>query len=90
MDKIIKILAAKYKLDEEVIEKIVRSQFNFVASTMQQGEFQSVHLHHFGKFAVRPNSVKRVNDLRTKREEYLQNRKSNKENIHRTDSTLQE
>mgnify|MGYP003468435997 FL=1 len=64
METIIKILAAKYGLDEEVIEKIIRSQFNFVASTMQEGNFESVHLHHFGKFAVKPNSIKRVNDLK--------------------------
>lgn len=90
MDKIVKKLAAKYNLDEDIIEKIIRSQFNFVATTMQQGEFESVHLHHFGKFCVKPNSIKRINDLRAKKEEYLQDRKSNQEDIHRTDSTLQE
>ena len=90
IDKIVKTLAAKYKLDEDIIEKIIRSQFNFVASTMQEGEFQSVHLHYLGKFCVKPNSLKRINDLRAKKKEYLQNRKSNQENIHRTDSTLQE
>ena len=71
MDKIIRILAAKYNLDEEVIEKIVRSQFNFVANTMQQGEFQSVHLHFLGKFAVKKHSIENVT---RKREQYLKNR----------------
>lgn len=58
MDIIVKKLAAKYNLDEEVVEKIIRSQFNFVANTMQVGEFQSVHLHYFGKFACKPNRIK--------------------------------
>lgn len=70
MDKIIKILAAKYELDEEVIEKIIRSQFNFVASTMQEGKFESVHLHHFGKFCVKPNSIERVNKLKEFKNNY--------------------
>lgn len=64
IDNIIKKLAAKYELDEDVIEKVIRSQFNFVASTMQEGEFQSVHLHYFGKFAVRPNSIKRATEIK--------------------------
>lgn len=72
MDKIIKRLAAKYNLDEEVVEKMVRSEFNFVANTMQQGEYQSVMLHHLGKFAVKPNSITRINKLR---EKYLENAK---------------
>lgn len=71
MDKIIKILAAKYNLSEDVIEKIVRSQFNFVANTMQQGDNESVHLHHFGKFCVKPNALKRIALLR---EKYLEHR----------------
>ena len=66
MDNIIRNLAIKYKLDEDVIEKVIRSQFNFVANTMQQGEFQSVHLHYFGKFAVKPNSIERINKLKEK------------------------
>jgi nucleoid DNA-binding protein len=53
MDKIILILADKYKLDPEVIEKIIRSEFNFVKDTMQEGGLESVHLHHFGKFGVK-------------------------------------
>ena len=72
MDKIVKKLAAKYGLEEEVIEKVIRSQFNFVASTMQQGEFQSVHLHYYGKFAVKPNSIARINKLKELKDSYAQ------------------
>lgn len=71
IDKIVKQLAAKYNLSEEVIEKVIRSEFNFVANTMQQGEFQSVHLHHLGKFAVRPRAIENVT---RKKEEYIKRR----------------
>ena len=49
----IKKLAAKYNLSEDIIEKIVRSQFNFVKDTIEEGSFESVHLHYFGKFACK-------------------------------------
>ncbi len=58
--KIISLLAIKYNLDEEVIEKVIRSEFNFVSSSMEIGNFDSVHLHHLGKFCVKP---KRLEDL---------------------------
>lgn len=54
MDKIIKILANKYNLDTEVVEKIVRSEFLFAKDTIEQGGLESVHLHHFGKLGVKP------------------------------------
>lgn len=61
--KIITILAAKHNLDEEVIEKIIRSEFNFVASTMEQGNFESVRLHHLGVFGVKPKRLERFNKI---------------------------
>lgn len=54
MDEIVKQLVVKYNLDYEVINKVIRSQFNFVADTMEEGGLESVHLHHLGKFAVKP------------------------------------
>lgn len=66
MDKLIRKIAIKFNLDEEVVEKMVRSEFNFVANTMQQGEFQSVMLHHLGKFAVKPNAISRLERLKEK------------------------
>lgn len=74
MDSIVKKLAAKYGLDEEVIERVIRSQFYFVANTIQEGEYQSVHLHHFGKFAVRPNAITRINKLKELKESYAKDR----------------
>lgn len=61
-DKIISILSEKYNLDPEIIEKVIRSQFNFVVDTMQEGNFESIHLHHLGKFAVKPNRLKQLNE----------------------------
>lgn len=62
MNNIIKIIAGRLGIDEEIVEKAVRTEFKFVAETMQAGEFQSVHLHFLGKFAVKPNALKRLDD----------------------------
>lgn len=64
MDNIIKRIAGKLNIDEEIVEKAIRSQFKFSAETIQEGEFQSVHLHYFGKIGVKPNSLKRINQLK--------------------------
>lgn len=62
MEKIIQKIAREQNLDEDVIEKAVRAQFKFVVEAMQQGEYDSVHLHFLGKFAVKPGTLKRIND----------------------------
>lgn len=62
MNNIIKKIAGRLGVDEEIVEKAVRTQFKFVADTIQEGEFQSVHLHYWGKFAVRPGALKRLDD----------------------------
>lgn len=64
MDKLIKIIAGRLGIDEEIVEKAVRSQFKFTAETIQEGEFQSVHLHHFGKIAVKPNAIARLEKMK--------------------------
>lgn len=61
IESIYSILAAKYNLDQEIIEKITRSQFEFVANTIEQGEFQSIRLHHFGVFGVKPKRLENLN-----------------------------
>lgn len=57
-DDLITFLSEKYNLPESVITKITRTPFKFVVDTMEVGEFQSVHLPYFGKFAVKPNRLK--------------------------------
>lgn len=54
-------LAVEFNLDSEIIEKIVRSEFEFVMNTMEEGNFESVHLHKLGKYAVKPNRLKQLN-----------------------------
>lgn len=56
-NSIIKFLAKKFNLTEDIIENIVRTQFRFVKDTMEQGELESVHLHHLGKFCVKPGRI---------------------------------
>lgn len=57
MDKIISILSDRYNLDQEVIEKVIRSQFDFVSTTMEQGIYESIRLHHLGVFGVKPGRL---------------------------------
>lgn len=54
-------LAAKFNLDPEVIEKITRSEFEFIANTIEQGEYQSIRLHHLGVFGVKPKRLEQFN-----------------------------
>jgi nucleoid DNA-binding protein len=56
-DKIIEQLAIKYKLPKFVVEDIVRSQFRFLQSTMEQGEHKGMRLHRLGVFMVKPERV---------------------------------
>lgn len=59
-DSIVQQLAVKYNISEEIIKKVTRSQFEFVKDTMEEGEFESVHLHYLGKFCVKPNRLKKL------------------------------
>ena len=60
--KIIKELADRFNTDEEVIERVIRSQFEFVKDTIEQGEFQTVRLHHFGAFRAKPAKLAKIKD----------------------------
>lgn len=62
MDNIVKILAAKYNVDSEIVERVIRSEFEFVKETMEMGEFQSVRLQYFGCFATKPNRMLKLTD----------------------------
>lgn len=62
MQELIKEISGKLDIDEEVVEKVVRSQFRFVRDVMEAGEKDSVMIHYFGKFAVKPNRFKFLPD----------------------------
>lgn len=57
MDQIISDIAKKLEIDEEVVNKVVRSQFKFVKDVMESGNMDSIHLSYFGKIAVKPNRL---------------------------------
>lgn len=53
-DKIYKDLAIQYGLTKYQIELITTSPFTFLKDIMQDGEFKSLMLPHWGKYLVKP------------------------------------
>ena len=60
MDSIIIKVAGKLELKEEVVERVVRSQFDFIANTIREGKGESVHLHYLFKIGVKPTVLERL------------------------------
>ncbi len=74
-DEIYKKLAEKYSIPVEVIEKICRSQFDYLSTIFSEGNFKSLRLPKLGIFKVKR---RRVDMLREKwgfnfTEEQIQN-----------------
>lgn len=69
LDNIIAKIVAETGQPEEVVERAVRSQFDFIAQTMREAE-NSVHLHYLGKFCIKPGTPERLRILNEKRERY--------------------
>lgn len=59
MDKIIQNLSNKLDIKEDLIEKVIKSEFEFIVDTIREGK-ESVHLHYLGKFCIKPNAIKRI------------------------------
>lgn len=60
MQEIISRISAELDIDYYVVEKAIRTQFEFVKETMEQGQdngFRAVQLQYFGKFAVKPTRL---------------------------------
>ena len=70
IDQIIAKLAAELNQPEEVVEKVIRSQFDFIANTMREGKAESVRLHYFGIFGVKQKAKERIDKLRERKEEF--------------------
>jgi nucleoid DNA-binding protein len=64
--KLIQVLATKYDLPLNEVEKIVNSQFKLVAKTMSEGKFEAIRLPFFGVFRVNKNRVKYITDAKRK------------------------
>jgi len=62
MQEIIKKLSKKHNLSEEIIEKIVKSQFEFLKDCVERGTLESVRLHHLGIFRAKPGRVKALKE----------------------------
>tara|TARA_B110000902_G_scaffold146091_1_gene168535 strand:- start:175 stop:402 length:228 start_codon:yes stop_codon:yes gene_type:complete len=69
VEKIIKTLAKKYNLSEFEIEHIVKTQFRFVKSVIEEGDFKSVRLKHLGLFTVKKNRLNYYKDGGRRKEE---------------------
>lgn len=63
MDKIIQQLAIKHNVSEEIVTKIIRSQFLFTKDTMEAGNNESVQLPYFGKFACKKGRLEYLEKL---------------------------
>jgi len=61
-DRIIDRLSIKHSISKKKIEKVVNSQFKFVAKTMKKGDFESVRLRFWGKFEVDPYRLKKIQE----------------------------
>ena len=63
---LIYLLAMRYELPVEVVERVITYQFKFVKDIMTKGDFETVRLPYFGKFSVNKNRVKYVTELKNK------------------------
>ena len=54
---IVEKLAEKYDLSKQVVENVIRSQFKFVANTMEAGHNDNVRLHYFGVLDIKINKL---------------------------------
>jgi nucleoid DNA-binding protein len=63
-EEIIRKLSYKYDLPVKVIDNIINYQFKYIADIMKKGNFDTIRLPYFGKFAVNKNRVKHINNLK--------------------------
>ena len=62
--EIIYTLANKYNISLNAADKIISSQFKFIAKVMKQGNFDTIKLPYFGKFTVNKKRVEHINKLK--------------------------
>ena len=55
--EIINELAEEFGIQPHIIEKMVKSQFGFVASVMREKKLEPIRLHHLGVFAIKPSRL---------------------------------
>ena len=57
--QLIKEVAFKYNLPPYVVEKILTSEFKAIKEWIQSGNFETIHLTHWGKYTPSKNKLKR-------------------------------
>ena len=50
-------IADDFSMQPHIVEKIVKSQFHFVAHVMREKTLEPIRLHHLGVFAIKPNRL---------------------------------
>jgi nucleoid DNA-binding protein len=60
-------IANKYNLPLQTVERIVNSQFKYLAKIMNDGNFDSVRLPYFGKFSVKKGRIAHIKRLTDKK-----------------------
>jgi len=51
-------LSKEFNLPPHIVERIVKSQFRYVAHIMRSKTLEPIRLHHLGVFAIKPNRLK--------------------------------
>ena len=67
MDKLIKKLAKKHGISEFKTELIIKSQFGLLKDIIENGEFKTLRVKHFGMFTVKKNRFKYYKNDREKK-----------------------
>jgi nucleoid DNA-binding protein len=60
--EIINELSKEFDLQPHIVEKMVKSQFGYVASVMREKKLEPIRLHHLGVFAIKPSRLKYLID----------------------------
>lgn len=61
-ERITQEIAKELGISPNLVQKIVKSQFEFVRKTMEKGEFETIRLAFFGKWMVKPYRLQKVNE----------------------------
>ncbi len=67
-DEIYRKLSAKLGKPFDLIEKVCRTQWEFTASTIEEGEKKSVRLKYLGIFGVKANRQKHLDGNQKQKE----------------------
>ena len=87
-ERIIQEIAKELGISPSLVQKIVKTQFEFVKTVMEKGEFETVRLPYFGKFSVKPYRLQKVNE--NYGTFYHRRKSSNNKPGTETDPTIQE